>query len=77
MDIADVVVIPSVIVGMAISPAIVRYLTDWSIGASIAVGMLPGAFLGFGIAICIFYGLGWIASIFSRNQHDAIEKEKI
>jgi hypothetical protein len=75
MDIADVVLIPSVIVGIAVTPAIVRYVTEWPIGVSIAVGILPGAFFGFWMAMGIFYVLDWMEKRCSLNRRDVGEND--
>jgi predicted membrane protein len=68
MDITDVTITPMIAVGMATVPVLVKALTGWSTGVSIAVGIIPGAAIGFLAGLLLFWAVSWMLhKAFSRK----------
>lgn len=66
MDLTDVTISPMIPVGIGVVSAVIKTRTGWSWIASIGVGIIPGAVVGFVAGLLLFWTLSGICLVFLR-----------
>ncbi len=66
MDLTDVTISPMIPVGVAVVSAFIKTHTGWGWVASIGIGLIPGAVLGFVAGLLLFLSLSGVIFMFVR-----------
>ncbi len=68
MDLTDITISPMIPVGMFTVPVVIKSLTGWSTWVCFAVGVVPGAAVGFLIGLLLFWAVSWVLlKVFGRK----------
>jgi ABC-type uncharacterized transport system permease subunit len=66
MDLTDITISPMIPVGIGVVSAAIKIHTGWSWAASVAVGIVPGAVIGFLAGVLLFWTITGICLVFCR-----------
>ena len=68
MDLADLIVTPSIIASITVTVVLIQVFTDWSLLISIIVAILPGGIIGVILVLLLTAGVNAVLSLFIRDD---------
>ncbi len=68
MDLADLIVTPSIIASIAVAGVLIQVFTDWSLLLSVIVAILPGAIIGMILGLLLTAVVNAVLSLFIRDD---------
>ena len=68
MDLADLIVTPSIIASITVTVVLIQVFTDWSLLISVILAILPGGIIGVILGLLLTAVVNAVLSLFIRDD---------